>query len=487
MKRVIGILIMIMIFPGLNAYSQQYVFSGSYGNSVYNEGIVTFQLADSTYLIIGNSMGFMSYAAPYFARIDQKGVLISDVMISRPWLINVKAGVMKDSLVYLTGITMQGGSYNFMFMCTDLHGTVKSESYWGGQGWNIAHDIVIDSDDRVFIAGEATDSIYGKNNAVLMCLDTSGVLLWSKEFGGPGYDAFYAVDTGHAQTLIMAGTTTSQSISGDSAFYIVNTDKSGNLLWETVVDYPGLDIIYDIHPDITGGYFMCGQTAYWQSNSDLDAFLMRVGENGNYMWISQLGADKESGFNAVIQLPDSTYRMAGHNNGIFSSGKRDVFLTNADLNGLWSSYLLGLIIGGLEDDWANSVISTFDGGFLVTGTCKSFEQRLSSIYVIKTDSLAQSSFYGGHQTSIFSKPESITTESFRIFPNPVSDELTIRYSSEKLPFDAKAAIIDLSGRIIDEFFLNFSQDSSVKINTAGIRSGFYLLRIDGVTMRFQKL
>lgn len=487
MKRVFVLLLMLKILSGLNVHAQQTVFSGSYGNSVYNEGIVTFQLADSTYLVAGNSMGFLSYAAPYIARIDRNGVLISDVMISRPWLINVKAGAMKDSLVYLTGITMQGGSYNYMFMCTDLHGNVLSESYWGGQGWNIAHDIVIDSDDRVFIVGEATDTIYGNMNAVLMCLDTSGVLLWSKEFGGAGHDAFYAVDTGHAQTLIMAGATTSQTTTGDSAFYIVNTDKSGNLNWTTIEDYPGMDIITDIHPDITGGYYMCGQTAYWQSSSDLESFLMRVDGNGNFMWISQLGADKESGFNAVIQLPDSTYRMAGYNNGTFSSGKRDAFLQNADKNGLWSSFLSGLIIGGLEDDWANSVISTFDGGFLLTGTSKSFGPRQSSIYVVKTDSIAQSSSYSGHQTGIFSKPESFQTQSFKIFPNPVSDELTISTPPSALPFETKASIMDLSGRIINEAYLNFSQGTSVKINTAGMKSGLYLMRIEGVTIKFLKI
>lgn len=466
---------------------QQVVFSGSYGNSLYNEGIATFQLADSSYFVIGNSSGFISHPAPYLARISSTGVLMYDVSISRPWLNNVTSAVMKDSTVYLTGYTMQGGDYDFMLMRCDLSGNVITESYWGGDGWDFARDIIVTPADEIFIVGESTDSVFGDMDAVLICLDTNGTLKWEKRFGGQGYDAFYAIDNGHAQTLIMAGTTTSYNTSGDSAMLIVNTDLNGDPVWQTVEDYPGPDIVTDIHPNIRGGYFLCGQTALWYAAYDLESFLMQIDNNGDFQWISRLGTDNEAMFYSAIQLADTTFRMAGFNAGIFSSGKRDAYLQNADRNGMFSAALSGLTIGGFEDDWSNQIIRTLDGGFLLTGTSRSFGPGISTIYLIKTDSFANTSTYGGHQTDVFNHQISTNqNDKYRLFPNPVADILNIQRRPGTGHNQVNAAILDVSGRIIREEILNFFGDSIVKINTSDLSKGFYLLKIDRETYKFYR-
>jgi hypothetical protein len=98
-------------------------------------------------------------------------------------------------------------------------------------------------------------------------------------------------------------------------------------------------------------------------------------------WSKTYGGPLDEVAKSVIETADGGFAMAGYANS--STTGLDMLLVKTDLNGVmeWSSAL-----GGLQDEMANSVIQTEDGGYLLAG-CIDFDAQSQSTYVTKTDSL----------------------------------------------------------------------------------------------------
>lgn len=455
-------------------------FNKSYGNRTYNEGVAAFQLIDTTFLVVGNSSGFNNNTAPYIFRIDQNGDIIYDVMISRAWLLSITAAVISNEKLYLSGYALKAGNYQVAFMITDFFGNVELEQYYNFTGWSFARDITITGNDQVFICGEKVDTVYGEPDALLISVDTAGQLLWHKTYGGTGADVFYSIDTGHTQTLIMAGKSNSFSPNGEMDFFITNTDLNGDTLWQSIINDSEHDIVYDIHPNIFGGYYLCGKTAQW-AGFGLESYIMHIDNNGNRQYITQLGGEDDACFYSIIHLPDNTFRMAGYYSGSFSSGGKDMVMQNADQYGVWDPNASSIIIGGHFDDIAYNIIQTFDKGFLLTGTTKSFGTGLTNILLIKLDSNGIHASYDDHQINVESIKTVDEQPSFKIYPNPAINEIYIEVLNDYIPPIIDLLITDISGRVLKSKKRTVHNDNNkylIKLPLCGLSSGIYIVRIN---------
>jgi hypothetical protein len=92
------------------------------------------------------------------------------------------------------------------------------------------------------------------------------------------------------------------------------------------------------------------------------------------------GVSNEIG-KSIVQLADSSYVMAGYTSSS-GVGGYDVFLVKADKAGnlIWQK-----TIGGADWDFANSMDTTADGGFIIAGTTYSYGKGNADGFVIKTD------------------------------------------------------------------------------------------------------
>lgn len=464
--------------------AQVKTFTVSYGNTSYNEGIASFQLPDSTYLTVGNASGFSSSTAPYLARIATDGTLMYDVMVSRPFLSSIRSAAIQDTFLYLAGFALIQGDYQYLLIKTDLNGNLVMEKTWGGAGWDFINDLVVTEDDTVFFCGESSDSVYGQRNATAGCLSPAGILQWQESYGGNGYDAFMSIDTAHQSTLIMAGCSSSLGTMSDSALFIVNTSRQGSVLWQKFDDAPGFDRVHDIHSDLSGGYYLCGQTARWPSFG-LQGFLMYVDATGQLQWTAQFSDPEDDGLYSAMQLSDTSYRMTGFNQGVYSSGKKDVMVQNADKHGYWTPGLTSFGWGYMQDDIGYHIIHTLDDGFLITGTSRSIPSYITSIVLIKSDFDGNHSPYAGHATGIASPMN--PTETILLFPNPAETVIHLKHGLWCQDACSTVTVSDLSGRVIKTFHVNLSAPGDVSLSVEDLSPGTYLLRVTDRVLKFQKL
>ena len=180
----------------------------------------------------------------------------------------------------------------------------------------------------------------------------TSILQWQKTYGGTTAEMGYAITTDDNGNYVF--TASALSNSGDVSGYhggigadawVVKTNPSGLISWSHCFGGTKSDYAYDIVTASDGsGYVFAGVT---------------TSNDGN--------------------LADQLYR-----------GGRDVWVVKLDPstgNILWQK-----TYGGSADDWANSIIETTDGGFLVVGSTASTDGDItqmhgtSDVWIIKLDS-----------------------------------------------------------------------------------------------------
>ena len=185
-------------------------------------------------------------------------------------------------------------------------------------GWGRGNAIVTDSDSNVYIAGYfATSTNFGNNQMLInkggldFCIvkyDSSGNVIWVKGAGGTGNDQGNSISIDANHNLVVSGTFTSPDIqfgntpllinTGNTSFFIVKYDSSGNVLWAKNSTGSGVSnpSIYTTN-DIRGNVFACGAfagplqfgnlpTLY---GSNWDIFIARYDSSGNALWAKGIG------------------------------------------------------------------------------------------------------------------------------------------------------------------------------------------------------
>ena len=206
--------------------------------------------------------------------------------------------------------------------------------------------------------------------------------LWTKTYGGSGWDEGHSVQECSDGGFIIAGETESFS-PGEYDVYLIRTDKNGDTLWTKTYGGPDWDRGYSVQECSDGGFIIAGETGgcFDCGSSTVDVYLIRTDENGDTLWTKTYGGTEGDGSFSVEECSDGGFIIAGGTRS-FGSGKADVYLIRTDKNGdtLWTK-----TYGGPERDEAYSVQECSDGGFIITGETKSFDADSVDVYLIRTD------------------------------------------------------------------------------------------------------
>jgi len=219
-----------------------------------------------------------------------------------------------------------------------------------------------------------------------------GVTLFTKTFGGNLWDYGNSVQQTIDGGYIITGEISS-SENGSSDIWLIKTDSEGQEEWNQTFDGSYRDYGKSVQQTVDGGYIITGSTG---SDYYYDVWLIKTDSKGAEEWNQTFGGDNKDYGNSVQQTADGGYIITGE---ISSSGNgsSDVLLIKTDQQGQeeWIQ-----TFGGSDYDTGNSIEQTYDGGYIITGSTRSYGNGSSDVLLIKTDQQGQEewiqTFGGGY-------------------------------------------------------------------------------------------
>jgi hypothetical protein len=260
--------------------------------------------------------------------------------------------------------------------------------------------------------GSKSEPSKGGDDYWIVRVDSQGVKLWDKVYGGNKDDHLIALETTAGGGFLLAGYSAS-GISGDKTegtqgkndYWIVSTDSDGNKLWDKRYGGGGNDYLTGLIQTADGGYLLAGYSSSLQSGDVSDPkigfedyWIVKINSDGLKLWDARFGGDQPDLLKSLVQTSDGGYLLAGHSSSSISGDKSeaahgysDYWIIKTDTDGLkqWDK-----IYGGDSIEYAGCVASTGDGGFILGGSSfsnASFDKSQNSrgkddYWIVKTDS-----------------------------------------------------------------------------------------------------
>ena len=255
----------------------------------------------------------------------------------------------------------------------------------GGTGNDYARSIQQISDGGFILTGYTNSNngdVSGNNgyyDAWVVKLNSSGDILWQKCLGGTYDDYARSIQQTSDTGFILAGYTFSNDgdVSGNHGFsdaWVVKLNSSGDIIWQKCFGGTNEDYAYSIQQTSDSGFIVAGYT--FSNDGDVsgyhgyfDYWVVKLNSSGDIEWQKCLGGTYYDYAYSIQQTSNGGFIVAGStnsNNGDVSGyhGYFDYWVVKLNSSGdiEWQKCL-----GGTNNDYANSIQQTSDGGFIVAG------------------------------------------------------------------------------------------------------------------------
>ena len=153
------------------------------------------------------------------------------------------------------------------------------------------------------------------------------------------------------------------------------------------------DRAFSIQQTSDGGYIAAGYTESFGAGGR-DIWVLKLDSNSTIEWQRAFGGSDDEWANSIQQTSDGGYIAAGISFS-FGAGSGDFWILKLDSTGNieWQ-----VTYGGSKKDYAKSIQQTSDGGYIVEGQTYSFGSGWNDIWILKLSSVGEIEWqrtYGG--------------------------------------------------------------------------------------------
>jgi hypothetical protein len=257
------------------------------------------------------------------------------------------------------------GVDDFWVFKLDEHGNVSWQKSYGGPGYDRAASIRQMPDGGYIVAGDTVSFGAGESDLWVLRLDPEGSVIWQMTYGGPGSDFIAGIEETRDGGFIVAGS--SYSFDANGGVWALKLGPDGGVDWEYVYEPMATGIF--IRQTSDGGYVALAETtSYGVSATALLAF--RLDDEGGVLWQKLYRAGGFEAAGNILETPDGGYVLTGYVD-VSEDRYVDVLVLKLDGGGniQWQK-----AYGGNEDDRWSWMDMTSDGGYIVSGGSSSFRR-----------------------------------------------------------------------------------------------------------------
>ena len=260
---------------------------------------------------------------------------------------------------------------------------IEWQKSYGTSGFDHECHITAANDGGYLITGTTNSPDTGTVEDILVVkINSTGAIQWQKILGGSntdtGYSSIALADGGY----IIAGAT--DSADGDvtvdnhgmNDLWIVKLDNSGTIVWQKTYGGSNIEFTYgdNIKATPDGGFIVVTNT---ESNDgdvtghhgNQDFWVVKLDSNGEMEWQKALGGSAADFAVSITTTPDGGYITAGHTHSsdgdvTLNHGFTDAWVVKLDADGdiVWQR-----TYGGTGADAAYAVSPAPGGGYYVVG------------------------------------------------------------------------------------------------------------------------
>jgi hypothetical protein len=332
------------------------------------------QAPDSGYYTVGQYYHTMNDRDIYLCRTDKDGRAMW-VKLYGGYYGDLSGTLTGDSLSVTIAMNLSNGTstgQTMLLLHCDTSGNVLFSKQYGSSGSEEVDDIITVSSGGYLLCGATQgNAIPTSYNGILVRVNYVGDTLWTSEIDGPmGPDIFRQSVETPDQGFAICGYTT--SFANGYSFYVVKVDSSGSLQWTDVFSGPvsgshGMSIA-----SLPNGSILAGGICDYGNGGT--GFLTKLATNGDSLWTAAYPP-----LNSVTDIvPGNGGKIAitGHCNN-WSDG----YVAILDSNG----NVLTATITTVPQFNPMEICSAYDGGYVMAGFQYISGYRRSLI--VKTDSL----------------------------------------------------------------------------------------------------
>ncbi len=405
MKHAWSFLLIALCFP--LTIEAQITFQRTYGGTAMDEGVSMRQTPDSGYIIAGTTTSYGSGGRDVL-------VIKTDAIGDTSWT-RTYGGPSDNEYGFCVQVTNDAGyivsgvasSFHdvagdmYLIRLTSVGDTLWTRTY-GGIGYEWGAYVQQTSDGGFIIAGQTPAFGAGGFDAYLVKVNANGTLAWTKTYGSSGAEFGSAVQQTADGGYILSGQTDQGAGSGD--FLLLKTDAAGTVQWTKAYGVPGAEDAVTVKQTTDGGYVIGGSSENILGPTGEDMCLIRTNAVGDTLWAKLYGGPVTDECYEVIQTPDGGFVLCGKSFSFSAAGDYDVYVVKTDAQGVveWSK-TYGGSTSSSHNEIGRSIDRTIDGGYVIAGeSMYGFGVGLKNMYLIKTDATGNSGCNEGDPATITS-------------------------------------------------------------------------------------
>ncbi|MCX6296775.1 MAG: T9SS type A sorting domain-containing protein [Bacteroidetes bacterium] len=289
---------------------------------------------------------------------------------------------------------------------TTVFAQITFEKTFGGRNFDSGVSSIQTANGNLVLVSNSSKSLSGDSDISLAKMDSKGDTIWTKTYGELGDDFCHAIQQTSNNGFLIVGTTNSLG-NGDTDILLIKTDSNGVMLWSKIYGGSGNESGLSIEYNNDNSFLVAGYTESFGSGMK-DMFILHIDADGGEKWNKTFGGSNNDVANSIKKTNDGGYIITGTSNSFSAGGDDDVYLMKIDVNGnkIWSK-----AIGGINQDSGNSGLQNADGGYMVIGNTASFGIGDTDIYLIKTNSDGDVLFSNTYNSSYEDFAKNITPTS----------------------------------------------------------------------------
>lgn len=249
---------------------------------------------------------------------------------------------------------------------------VFSRAY-GGTGYDAFFGLSLTSDGGAILLGQSNSFGATSQQGYVVKVDAAGALQWSRQIGGTSNDLFMdAVEMGDGSYLLLG---TSFSFTPIMSMWLVRLSSTGSLISSRVINNPSSNwsVGYSLFKTLDGGYIINGANVNGTVNpNDADGMLMKLDANLAVQWTRLYG---DLGWDDLIDFTptdddgdlakDDGYLLVGYSGSLGADDDYWYVKTDASGNLQWSR---GWDEGIIDNGWTSVEQLSSEEGYFMVGT-----------------------------------------------------------------------------------------------------------------------